>query len=912
MLQFQFKINSNAQATAFINTDHDAAESNSIYSELKNAVTEMGETLTPLASFATEDVNKLAKVIISGSGYIYTPSSQSTTSIAFTGGEGDSGNSMPSLASVSGKAVSFISTFNSSGSGTTSITWGTEGTKLLKNKDDSDIKLSQIKTGMLVSFYYNGTNYVLIDNNRQTFSGQNVASIENLLNIKDDYPNIYEGTEYWNDSGYGGAPWIKTGNTGIAGTTDFPNRLLIDANGDERVLGLATIIVRDEDREAATGFQDVLKVSGKLTPAMFGGKGDTSFDSAIALQTVMDIGLDVRLDRRYYTSDTIFFPKLGAKGFHATGIGKNISGIYTRSDFAGTAISVASINRSGSIATVVTNTPHNLLTGDQIFFHGADQHGYNGFFRNIVVSDVNTFTIKNIFRYPQAPASVATGTIFVRKCKPVLAGGTYTLLSDMSLKDFTVLGANIQAPDFGVIDYNYFSGNAGEFFFDNTQAADSSIYKTVFDNVEFIGGGGSGLHVEDVFSMTFQKVFMASFLHHGCYYTNNLVDSVFNDCYTGFVAPEKACYVAPFGDITIRGNNAINIPDYSAGSYFLYAGNNAFYDTFEVGDKVPNILLEKCNFEGKWFSALVFLFAPQGTVDGCTFHNMWDSQESYINTFNIFNTTLNLKNNKSSNWPDGVGGFYDTVFEKIYLNSSSFTKNAKFIPFLIESDKAFDKMQVIAGDIGVYGVPNRSTGYEQRRVTTLTDPATQIDAPGESVIELSTASPTLYTRLLGYVEGDVIEFTSLDDNAEFYNLYDEANVLPHFNLSSLNDEFLKQNTRYSFKLTNGRWLQMSGSPTPKLSVTLNQGENEITTFIPNYAAIYDVLIDISGEGILTAVLIHDGLGILAGNLTIIETLPVVNFSLNAFETNIGGVDALVLRVNNVITARSATVVITRR
>ena len=99
------------------------------------------------------------------------------------------------------------------------------------------------------------------------------TSVEDLLSIQRDYPDVIDAPEYWNGTGYGGAKWKKTGNNGVAGTTDFSNGKLIDANGDEREI-----------------------ISDKITPTKFGAKKDdisyddlSAFNSALAFSELVEI-----------------------------------------------------------------------------------------------------------------------------------------------------------------------------------------------------------------------------------------------------------------------------------------------------------------------------------------------------------------------------------------------------------------------------------------------------------------------------------------------------------------------------------------------------------------------------------------------------------------------------------------------
>ena len=94
------------------------------------------------------------------------------------------------------------------------------------------------------------------------------------------------------------------------------------------------------------------------------------------------------------------------------------NGIYTISSFpglimnlsdimtTGSEISVTSIIRSGTTATLTTATAHGRVTGDYIKVAGASQSAYNGVVQVTRVSDtVLTYTVSG------SPATPATGTI---------------------------------------------------------------------------------------------------------------------------------------------------------------------------------------------------------------------------------------------------------------------------------------------------------------------------------------------------------------------------------------------------------------------------------------------------------------------------------------------------------------------
>lgn len=81
-------------------------------------------------------------------------------------------------------------------------------------------------------------------------------------------------------------------------------------------------------------------------------------------------------------------------------------------------VSVTSITRSGTTATVTTTSPHGFSTGDTIAISGATQTDYNGSF-DIVVTGLSSFT----YTVTGSPTTPATGTIVAQSL-------TYSLPSD--------------------------------------------------------------------------------------------------------------------------------------------------------------------------------------------------------------------------------------------------------------------------------------------------------------------------------------------------------------------------------------------------------------------------------------------------------------------------------------------------
>jgi hypothetical protein len=98
-------------------------------------------------------------------------------------------------------------------------------------------------------------------------------------------------------------------------------------------------------------------------------------------------------------------------------------------------VPVTSLTRTGTTATVVTASPHEFVTGDQISVSGADQVEYNGRF-TITVVNPTTFTY-TVFGDPATPA---TGTIVAAKN---LTKGLYVVNADGSGLIQIVSGAQI-------------------------------------------------------------------------------------------------------------------------------------------------------------------------------------------------------------------------------------------------------------------------------------------------------------------------------------------------------------------------------------------------------------------------------------------------------------------------------------
>ncbi|WP_158592357.1 PilC/PilY family type IV pilus protein [Noviherbaspirillum sedimenti] len=91
---------------------------------------------------------------------------------------------------------------------------------------------------------------------------------------------------------------------------------------------------------------------------------------------------------------------------HASNVFAPTNAVITAAKFGGVAgISVSSLTRAGTTATVVTVANHGFVTGDQISIGGANQIPYNGTFTITKVNDT-TFT----YTVPEYPPASPTGT----------------------------------------------------------------------------------------------------------------------------------------------------------------------------------------------------------------------------------------------------------------------------------------------------------------------------------------------------------------------------------------------------------------------------------------------------------------------------------------------------------------------
>lgn len=97
-------------------------------------------------------------------------------------------------------------------------------------------------------------------------------------------------------------------------------------------------------------------------------------------------------------------------------------------------LSVTSIERVGTIATVITSSDHNYSTGVTVTISGADQTEYNGD-HSITVTNRNAFT----FSVEGSPTTPATGTISSTTTLAVITVESQTTGADVNVSSGSVL-----------------------------------------------------------------------------------------------------------------------------------------------------------------------------------------------------------------------------------------------------------------------------------------------------------------------------------------------------------------------------------------------------------------------------------------------------------------------------------------
>lgn len=142
----------------------------------------------------------------------------------------------------------------------------------------------------------------------------------------------------------------------------------------------------------------------------------------------------------------------------------NSTGVYTATEsatLASSIISVSSITRAGSTATVTTTSDHGLANNVQVTIAGAGQTEYNVSNTTITVTGSNTFT----FAVSGTPVSPATGTItaaYTAASLPVTSDAFGAETNLVSGSELRLQSPIIGIDDTAVVDYGEIGGGTAE------------------------------------------------------------------------------------------------------------------------------------------------------------------------------------------------------------------------------------------------------------------------------------------------------------------------------------------------------------------------------------------------------------------------------------------------------------------
>jgi hypothetical protein len=169
----------------------------------------------------------------------------------------------------------------------------------------------------------------------------------------------------------------------VTGSTTFTYNMTIAPSGNATVVGTYTIGISDY-------VESLMNYAGPTTQKLFAAAGTAIYDVNTATATSAFTGLN---------SDRFTHINITTAGGHflvaCNGSDSVMEYDGTRWYRVATTTTAATIstlkNLSGSTATVVTSTNHNLATGNRVVISGATPSGYNGTYV-ITVTNATTFT----------------------------------------------------------------------------------------------------------------------------------------------------------------------------------------------------------------------------------------------------------------------------------------------------------------------------------------------------------------------------------------------------------------------------------------------------------------------------------------------------------------------------------------
>jgi hypothetical protein len=628
-------------------------------------------------------------------------------------------------------------------------------------------------------------------------------STEAMLVSTRSFSDLVLVKEYYTGSGFGSAIWVKTGATGTPGTTDFGNGLLVDGSGDQRKI------------------QEI-----KITPAMFGAKADGTNSDHVATQHAFNYSDITRFDRMYYTLETINLPSSPA-GKTVEGVNSETSGITTLDGFAGDEKDVTIMTSSGATITVGA-VAHGLTTGDSIFVYGATQEEYNGYYDSVTVTTVDAFSADGLMVFPTNPVTTATGTIKIRKCKPVLTVDQDSNYEKFTMKDFKIDGSlSVESACGNAIDFRYHSGMSN---------GNKSLYRAKLENLRLSAYGGAGVYLKDAFACDFERIYASSVLYHGIWIDDSSGATTFNHCDILGAGRKKAGLYSR-NSVSV---NAMNIVGGATGaSYGIWAGEST--DTSQDENIIPTVNITNCSFAGYFLNHLIFAVQPRGIIENNTFYLLDANTNSFFlaaTQSKTFDSSLMLNGNKYVK-----GAFNPAIDHYVVDNILSFSGGSDNPElFFVVSDQEATGYTVNSGShAGTHAFTNMQNSYIKSHISIDSSDGTSIDVFGKSFINITDG--TTKSKLVNGSDGDRVRLvtdlgTIVIEHSDGLSP-DDSKI---FN-KSLNDITMIAGKIYEFEFRDSIWYQIDSVEPEEFHISIpNESDFKIAGPLPLEAATHTVTV----------------------------------------------------------------------
>lgn len=163
MLDFQTKTNALGEATAFVATQHDAAELNSAYQELVDFISAGRQTPTPLVSAGSDTTDMMTKAAIVFSGFMMEDNSVAADTVILD--PFGPSSTIPTLAQFVEYSFKFINRITNTGA-TTMTAFG--ATLPMKRPDLSALSAGDLVSGQIYTVLasFSGGGFILMDYDR--------------------------------------------------------------------------------------------------------------------------------------------------------------------------------------------------------------------------------------------------------------------------------------------------------------------------------------------------------------------------------------------------------------------------------------------------------------------------------------------------------------------------------------------------------------------------------------------------------------------------------------------------------------------------------------------------------------------------------------------------------------------------